>query len=193
MSLNQNNSNDIICNSLKLIENGALVDINDNILGYMNKLEAHKKGLLHRAISVFIFNKSNEMLLQRRSVSKYHTPGLWSNTACSHPRKYVSVSEAANRRLFEEMGLTTDLIFGFKFTYKSKLNNDLIENELDYVFYGFSNENPKINTLEVSEYSYLCETEIDKLVSKNSDSFTPWFKLIYKKVFKILNNSKNVD
>ena len=91
------------------------------------------------------------------------------------------------------MGLTTDLIFGFKFTYKSKLNNDLIENELDYVFYGFSNENPKINTLEVSEYSYLYETEIDKLVSKNSDSFTPWFKLIYKKVFKILNNSKNVD
>ena len=140
--------------------------------------------MLHRAISVFIFNKSNEMLLQRRSLSKYHTPGLWSNTICSHPRKNESVSEASNRRLFEEMGLTTDLIFGFKFTYKSKLNNDLIENELDYVFYGFSNENPKINTLEVSEYSYLCETEIDKLVSKNSDSFTPWFKLIYKKVLK---------
>ena len=75
-------------------EEVILVDINDNILGYMNKLEAHKKGLLHRSISVFIFNKSNEMLLQRRSLSKYHTPGLWSNTACSHPRKNESVSEA---------------------------------------------------------------------------------------------------
>ena len=174
-------------------EKVILVDSNDEILGYMNKLEAHKKGLLHRAISVFIFNKCNEMLLQRRSQSKYHTPGLWSNTACSHPRKNESVYEASNRRLFEEMGLTTDLIFAFKFIYKTKLNNDLIENELDYVFYGFSNENPKINTSEVSEYTYLCEKEIDKLVSKNSDSFTPWFKLIYKRVFKILNNSKNVD
>ena len=91
-------------------EKVILVDNNDEILGYMNKLEL-KKGLLHRAISVFIFNKSNEMLLQRRSQSKYHTPGLWSNTACSHPRKNESVSETSNRRLFEEMGLTTDLIF----------------------------------------------------------------------------------
>ena len=117
-----------------------LVNPEDNPIGYMEKIEAHQKGLLHRAISVFIFNEKKEMLIQRRALSKYHTPGIWSNTACSHPRKNETTMEAADRRLFEEMGLKTTLNYGFKFLYKAEFNNGLIEHELDHVFFGFSNE-----------------------------------------------------
>ena len=118
-----------------------LVNTEDNPIGYMEKIEAHQKGLLHRAISVFIFNERKEMLIQRRALSKYHTPGIWSNTACSHPRKNETTMEAADRRLFEEMGLKTTLNYGFKFLYKAEFNNGLIEHELDHVFLDSATKN----------------------------------------------------
>tara|TARA_Y100001954_G_C15781789_1_gene590236 strand:+ start:568 stop:1092 length:525 start_codon:yes stop_codon:yes gene_type:complete len=169
-----------------MAEEVILVNEDDKILGYMDKLKAHKSGDLHRAISVFIFNYDNEMLIQRRALSKYHTAGLWSNTACSHPRKNELTLEAANRRLIEEMGISTDLFFAFKFKYKSILNNNLIENELDHVFYGFSDKKPDINLSEVCEYKYICKEELDKLILDNPDLYTPWFKLIYERVFRII-------
>ena len=169
-----------------MAEEVILVNEDDKILGYMDKIKAHKSGDLHRAISVFIFNYDNEMLIQRRALSKYHTAGLWSNTACSHPRKNELTLESANRRLIEEMGISTDLIFAFKFKYKSILNNNLIENELDHVFYGFSDKKPNINPCEVCEYKYICKEELDKLILDNPDLYTPWFKLIYERVFRII-------
>ncbi len=162
-----------------------LVSPKDKPVGYMEKIEAHKKGLLHRAISVFIFNERNEMLIQRRALSKYHTPGIWSNTACSHPRKNETVIEAADRRLFEEMGMKTSLNYGFKFLYKAEFSNGLIEHELDHVFFGFSNEKPSLNNSEVCDYKYLDQGNLEKMISHQPEIFSPWFKLTYKKVFDL--------
>ena len=160
-----------------------LVSSEDKSLGYMEKIEAHQKGLLHRAISVFIFNEREEMLIQRRALSKYHTPGIWSNTACSHPRKNETARDAADRRLFEEMGLKASLNYGFKFLYKAEFKNGLIEHELDHVFFGFSDEKPAINSSEVCDYKYLNQRKIENMILQQPEIFSPWFKLTYKKVF----------
>jgi isopentenyl-diphosphate delta-isomerase len=162
-----------------------LVSPEDNPVGYMEKIEAHQKGLLHRAISVFIFNERKEMLIQRRALSKYHTPGIWSNTACSHPRKNETTMEAAERRLFEEMGMKTTLNYGFKFLYKAEFNNGLIEHELDHVFFGFSNDKPSLNNSEVCDYKYLDIGNLEKMILQKPETFSPWFKLTYKKVFDL--------
>ena len=115
------------------MEKVILVDKNDRQVGLMEKQEAHIKGLLHRAFSIFIFNTKNELLLQKRATQKYHSGGLWTNTCCSHPRENESTIDAAYRRLNEEMGMICDLKFKFNFTYKAKLDNNLYEHELDHV------------------------------------------------------------
>ena len=171
-----------------MTEEVILVNERDVELGTMEKIETHLRGKLHRAISVFIFNNSGEMLLQRRALEKYHTAGLWSNSACSHPRINEKPIDSAERRLFEEMGLNVKLKFIFKFLYKAKLNNNLIENELDHVFIGTSDEKPSINSNEVCDYKYISEYELNLLIEKESESFTPWFKECYKKVFKMFND-----
>ena len=117
------------------IEKVILVDENDNQVGVMPKLEAHQKGLLHRAFSVFIFNSKYELLLQKRASSKYHSGGLWTNTCCSHPREGEEILDAAKRRLIEEMGIDTSLRKVHDFIYKAELDNDLTEHEFDHVLY----------------------------------------------------------
>jgi isopentenyl-diphosphate delta-isomerase len=169
-----------------------LVNERDVEIGTMEKMETHLKGKLHRAISVFIFNSKGEMLLQRRALGKYHTAGLWSNSACSHPRINEKPIDSAERRLFEEMGLNVKLKFIFKFIYKAKLDNNLIENELDHVFIGTSDEKPNINVNEVCDYKYIREYELNLLIEKECESFTPWFKECYKKVFKMFNHHNNI-
>jgi len=165
-------------------EQVIIVDKKDNPISIMGKLEAHQKGLLHRAISVFIFNSEGKMLLQRRALHKYHTPGLWSNTACSHPRVGEVTIDAAKRRLKEEMGIYTDLYFSFSFLYKALFKNGLIEHELDHVYLGFSDNKPFFNPLEVCEYRYLSRQELMKELNDNPDSFTPWFKICVQKVLE---------
>ena len=126
-------------------EEVILVNSEDEILGTMPKMEAHQKGILHRAFSIFLFNSDKELLLQKRSNSKYHSPGLWTNTCCSHQRIDETSIQAANRRLKEEMGITANLEQMFTFKYKTSFNNGLIEHEFDHVLIGHSNETPKIN------------------------------------------------
>ena len=172
---------------MKEQEEVILVNNNDQEIGTMGKMESHMKGSLHRAISVFIFNSKNEMLLQRRSLNKYHTPGLWSNTACSHPRPKEKAIDAAIRRLFEEMRLKADLKFAFKFLYKVNFDNKLIEHELDHVFIGFTDEKPDYNTEEVCDWKYLNQHDLGKLLNKTPESFSPWFNLCYKRVFDKVN------
>jgi isopentenyl-diphosphate delta-isomerase len=111
-----------------------LVDSEDNPIGTMEKMEAHEKGLLHRAFSVLIFNSKGQMLLQKRARSKYHSGGLWTNTCCSHPAPNESVAEAAKRRLKEEMGIDAEPKFAYKFIYKTPLDQNLVEHEVDHVF-----------------------------------------------------------
>jgi isopentenyl-diphosphate delta-isomerase len=155
-----------------------LVDKNDNNVGAMEKLEAHEKGVLHRAISVLLFNTKGEILLQRRALHKYHTPGLWTNTCCSHPYPEEEPKTAATRRLLEEMGLKEELDFVLKFIYKADFDNGLIEHELDHVFIGFSNQTPHLNTDEAMAFNWMTIQQLKKDIRNHPENYTYWFKLI---------------
>ena len=123
-------------------ESVILVNERDEPQGNMEKMRAHREGHLHRAFSIFIFNREGNLLLQQRAAHKYHSAGLWSNTCCSHPRPGESIDDAAARRLQEEMGLQTELVYLFRFQYHALLENGLTEHELDHVLIGFSDEAP---------------------------------------------------
>lgn len=160
-----------------------LVNKQDAELGYEEKLKVHKLGLLHRSFSVLIFNSRGELLLQKRAEGKYHSGGLWSNTCCSHQESNGVLSAAARRRLREEMGIDCELKEYFHFIYKVGVGGGLIENELDHVFIGFSDEAPKINTREASDFKYLPIKDIKKDIKENPDVYTEWFKIIIKKYY----------
>jgi isopentenyl-diphosphate delta-isomerase len=164
-----------------------LVDENDVQLGLMEKMEAHEKGLLHRAFSVFIFNKKGEFLLQRRALSKYHSGGLWTNSCCSHPREGESAVEAGKRRLMEEMGFVCDIEEQFTFIYKSKLDNELTEHELDHVLFGTYEGEIDFNRDEVMDYKYVPLNELIKDMNDNPDNYTIWFKICFEEVKTKLN------
>lgn len=160
-------------------EKVILVDENDTPIGLMEKIEAHRKALLHRAFSVFIFNSKGELLLQQRALDKYHSPGLWTNTCCSHQRDGETNLEAANRRLWEEMGMKTPLKELFSFIYKAPFDNGLTEHELDYVLIGYSDENPNINPTEVAAYQWKDISSIKEDISQFPEKYTAWFKIIF--------------
>jgi isopentenyl-diphosphate delta-isomerase len=160
----------------------VLVNEHDVEIGLMPKLEAHQKGVLHRAFSVFIFNSKGEMLLQQRAFGKYHSEGLWSNTCCSHPLPEESAHHGAVRRLQEEMGIHADLRFLFSFQYHVNLENGLSENELDHVFWGISDARPDINTSEVSNFRYMKIQDIKAGMIAHPDQYTEWFKICLAEV-----------
>jgi isopentenyl-diphosphate delta-isomerase len=163
-----------------------LVDSKDNETGFIGKTEAHEKGLLHRAVSVFIVNTKGEWLIQQRAFGKYHSAGLWTNACCSHPFPGETTHEAASRRLKEEMGIACELHYLFNFSYRADFENGLSENELDHVFFGVCNELPQINDDEVESYQYFPFDELNKMVAQKPEDFTVWFKLIYQRVNEFL-------
>ena len=164
-------------------ENVVLVDRNDKPMGLMPKLEAHEKGVLHRAFSVFILNRKGQLMLQRRALDKYHSPGLWTNTCCSHPRESESNIEAGVRRLKEEMGFTTPLKSMFSFIYKSKFDNGLTEHEFDHVLLGYYDKPPFINAIEVSEWKWMSLEKIILEIKNKPEDFTVWFKIIFERFY----------
>jgi isopentenyl-diphosphate delta-isomerase len=159
-------------------EKVILVDSNDNSLGLMEKMKAHELGFLHRAFSVFIFNSQAEIMLQQRAHSKYHSGGLWTNTCCSHPREGETVEQAGLRRLREEMGFETELIYGFSFIYKAILDDGLIEHELDHVLIGFYDGQPSINTDEVQSWRWVSFEQLKSDIETKPNEYTAWFKII---------------
>ncbi len=159
-----------------------LVDEHDREVGFMEKMEAHNKGLLHRAVSVFIFNKKGEMLLQQRANSKYHSGGLWSNACCSHPLPNESVSDTANRRLREEMGFDTDLQFAFSFIYKTVFENGLTEYEFDHVFAGIYDGVIKPDHAEVKDYCFMKMDAIEESLIQHQHKYTSWFSIAFPKI-----------
>ena len=165
----------------------VLVNENDDEIGLMPKLEAHQKGLLHRAFSIFIFNTKGEMLLQQRAYGKYHSEGLWSNTCCSHPYPNESTLTAAKRRLFEEMGIHSPLNFLYSFKYEAAVDNGLIEHELDHIFWAVSDELPKINTEEVLDYKYITPADLKLDMQRRPGIYTEWFKICLEEVLKKVN------
>lgn len=161
-----------------MIENVILVDSQDRELGLMEKMEAHKKALLHRAFSVFIFNDKGEMMLQRRALNKYHSGGLWTNACCSHPRHGESLENAGQRRLIEEMGFQVPLTYGFHFIYHAPLEHGLTEHELDHVLFGTYSGQPKINPEEVCDWKYISSENLYQDMTQNPQNYTAWFKII---------------
>jgi isopentenyl-diphosphate delta-isomerase len=159
-----------------------LVDESDNPTGVTGKMEAHKNALLHRAISVFIINTAGEWILQKRAEDKYHSAGLWTNTCCTHPAPGETNSEAADRRLAEEMGISCNLQELFSFIYREKLDNELTEYEFDHVFFGVTDKIPVINTSEVEEWKAVSFNDLDNDITANPEDYTYWFREIYKKV-----------
>jgi isopentenyl-diphosphate delta-isomerase len=163
-----------------------LVDENDVQTGLMEKMEAHKKGVLHRAFSIFIFNDKGEMLLQQRALNKYHSGGLWTNTCCSHPLPGETTADAANRRLREEMGFDTELKKAFDFIYTAEFDNGLTEYEFDHVFTGTYNGEIKVNPDEVHDYCYQSVNEIRNSMESHPAKFTAWFKIAFPKLEEYL-------
>ena len=164
-------------------ENVILVDVLDNQLGLMPKMEAHEKAVLHRAFSVFIFNDKGELMLQQRAAHKYHSPLLWTNTCCSHQRDGESNIEAGKRRLIEEMGFKTNLKEIFSFVYKAQFDNGLTEHELDHVMIGNFNGVPKINPDEVASYKWMTLEAVKKDIELQPNIYTAWFKIIFKESY----------
>ena len=154
-----------------------MVNESDEQIGTMEKMEAHLKGVLHRAFSIFIFNSKGEMLLQQRAPGKYHNGGLWTNACCSHPLPDELILSAAKRRLLEEMGFTTNLSPAFNFTYKATFNNGLTEYEYDHVFTGLYDGDINANASEVSDYCYKAVDDIEASLLTHPQKYTEWFKL----------------
>lgn len=161
-------------------EKVILVNEKDDQLGLMGKMEAHQKAVLHRAFSVFVFNKKGELLLQQRALDKYHSPGLWTNTCCSHQREGESNIEAGKRRLEEEMGFSCDLEELFWFVYKAGFDNGLTEHELDHVMIGYYDQDPKINKEEVASHKWMLLEDVKKDIDMRPELYTEWFKIIFK-------------
>ena len=168
-------------------DNVILVDVLDKQIGLMPKLEAHEKGVLHRAFSVFIFNNKGELMLQRRALSKYHSPGLWTNTCCSHQRDGESNILAAKRRLNEEMGFVAELIEKTSFVYKANFDNGLTEHELDHIIVGKYNHSPVINSSEVDSWKWMSMEDIRNNINDQPHNYTAWFKIIFEKYYKYIS------
>lgn len=164
-------------------EKVILVDEADKPIGLMEKMEAHEKGLLHRAISIFILNSAGELMLQRRAFEKYHSGGLWTNTCCSHPRENEDAEQAAHRRLQEEMGFDCHMIKIFDFIYKAELDKGLTEHEFDHVFLGFYDEAPVLNPEEVCEYKWMDLDLLSADIKNNPQEYTEWFKIIFDRFY----------
>ncbi|MDD2983206.1 MAG: isopentenyl-diphosphate Delta-isomerase [Crocinitomicaceae bacterium] len=159
----------------------VLVNEQDEEIGTMPKLEAHQKGLLHRAFSVLIYNSKKEMLIHQRAMGKYHSEGLWTNACCSHPKPEETVVEAAHRRLQEELGFDCELNNEFDFIYKTPLENQLFEHEYDHVFSGIYDGHFEPNPEEIMDYRWVSIADLKQEISLKPADFTFWFKLIMEK------------
>lgn len=156
-------------------ERVILVDSSDVAIGSEEKLRAHERGVLHRAFSVFLLNSRGEVLLQRRAEGKYHGGGLWSNSACGHPRPGEETGAAARRRLAEEMGIDAPLEHLFSFTYRADMAGGLTEHEIDHVFRGRVDADPLPDPSEVGEWRWVSPEEILREMNGAPGRYTPWF------------------
>lgn len=163
-----------------MAEEVILVDAQDNELGLMEKMEAHRKGLLHRAFSVFVMNQKGELMLQQRAASKYHSGTLWTNTCCSHPRQGETEEQAAHRRLMEEMGFDCPIEKVLEFTYRAELDKGMIEHEYDHLFIGHFDGQPQLNSEEAMAWKWVSIPDLAEDIERSPQSYTAWFKIIWK-------------
>lgn len=162
----------------------VLVNDHDTQIGIMEKMAAHIVPRLHRAFSIFLFNSRGELLLQQRALSKYHSPGLWTNTCCSHPRDGETLEQATTRRLKEEMGMQCEMHEVFTFIYKAPVGLGLIEHEFDHVWFGTTDDTPVINTDEVASWKYMAIDDIANDMKNHPEHYTEWFKISFDRIRK---------
>ena len=153
------------------------VDTEDRETGVIAKMEAHRKGILHRAFSIFVFDEGDRLLLQRRATDKYHSGGLWSNTCCGHPKPGESLLDAAHRRLREEMGFDCPLRAEFGFVYRASLDGGLVEHEFDHVVVGWFQGNPAPDPREVDEWRWAFAPAVQAQLAGAPEAFTAWFRV----------------
>lgn len=173
-------------------EEVILVNTQDEPLGTMEKMEAHRKALLHRAFSIFIFDRNGKMLLQQRAATKYHSPGLWTNACCSHPRPGETELQAGLRRLQEELGFVTPIEKAFHFTYRADFDNGLTEHEFDHVFTGFYEGPMDLNPAEVSAITWKSMHEIEADLQQQPGRFTAWFAIAFPLLKKWMEEQAHV-
>lgn len=166
------------------MEHVVLVNEQDQQIGIMEKMAAHIVPRLHRAFSIFIFNSKGELLLQQRALSKYHSPGLWTNTCCSHPCDGETLAQATSRRLMEEMGMHCDMHEVFTFIYKAPVGLGLIEHEFDHVWFGKTDEVPQINTEEVASWKYMRLEDLQADIKAHPELYTEWFKISFDEILR---------
>ena len=159
-----------------------LVNESDQQIGIEEKLKAHQLGLLHRAFSIFIFNKKKELLLQQRARTKYHSPLLWTNTCCSHPMPGESTAQAAHRRLHEELGFDCNLKESFTFLYKTEFDNGLIEHEFDHVFIGYYDQQIVPNKQEIESVKWISLENLKDDIQKNPEKYSYWLRQCFSKL-----------
>jgi isopentenyl-diphosphate delta-isomerase len=174
---------------MKMTEMVIIVDENDNELDIQEKIKAHKEGTLHRAFSVFVFNSKGEMLLQKRSINKYHSGGLWTNTCCSHPRPGEAIEDAAKRRLNEEMGFYCDLKEVFHFVYNVEFENGLTEHEFDHVFICNYDGPVEIDPNDADDFKWMDLGSIREDIEQNPEYYTEWFKIGFDKLSDYLSQN----
>jgi isopentenyl-diphosphate delta-isomerase len=160
------------------------VDPNDTEVGKIEKMEAHRQGILHRAFSVFIFSTRGKLLMQKRALTKYHSGGLWTNTCCSHPDYGEDLKQAVNRRLKEEMRMECKLDPVFHFIYRVDLDHGLIEHELDHVFFGITDREPVPDPEEVADWKYISMDELKNEINKYPEQYTAWLKICFSSVYE---------
>ncbi len=171
-----------------MAEEVILVDAHDQELGLMEKMEAHRKGLLHRAFSVFVLNQKGELMVQQRAAEKYHSGTLWTNTCCSHPRKGETAEEAAHRRLMEEMGFDCPINKVLEFTYRAELDKGMIEHEYDHLFIGEYNGEPNLNPDEAMAWKWMRLDDLSADIEDRPEQYTAWFKIIWKQFEAYVKN-----
>ncbi len=172
----------MVISAVDLRERVVLVDEDDRELGSAEKLSVHADGRLHRAFSIFVFDRKGHLLLQRRATGKYHSGGLWTNTCCGHPRPFEPVLEAAHRRLREEMGFDCPLQSMLSFVYQSQLENGLNEHELDHVLVGRFEGRPTPNPAEADDWCWVDVRVVLQDAKVHPERYTAWFPLALERL-----------
>ena len=157
-------------------ENIILVDVEDREIGLAPKLDAHRQGLRHRAISACVLDRRGRMLLQRRAFGKYHSGGLWTNACCTHPRAGETVEAAARRRLREELGVDCELKFVLRTHYRADVGHGLIEDEVVHLFVGEYEGGVTPDPAEVSGYEWVSRADLRARIAAHPEAYTYWFR-----------------
>jgi len=161
-----------------------LVDADDRQLGFLDKARCHDgEGVLHRAFSLFVLDRDDRILLQRREGDKRLWPGYWSNACCSHPRRGETVGEAVQRRAREELGIGVHaLSFVFKFEYHARFDGTGSEHELCHVYLARTEDEPRPNSNEIDAWGWYAPEELDRMLVQFPGSYTPWFQMEWERL-----------